>query len=191
MKCLRILLRGMSHFSSPRRCISAGAASVRSATQDEPNQPGSTQSVDILFDGGRSTAAGRQHERPIPEISADGWRKFSALACLAPFVGPSPTRVRDAFWATTSICALVHRYIWAVRAFPDEAVIGAIPSDDSGAATEKCGGRRLEPSLWGYRPVYRRSYDPQRGMGEGGPGRRSASCRRINVSAVIAKRKLS
>ena len=117
MKRLRTLLRGVSHFSSPRRCISAGAASVRSATQDESNQPGSTQSVDILFDGGRSTAAGRQHERPIPEISADGWRKFSARSHASRPSGPSPTRVRDAFLATTSICVLVHRYFGRFERF--------------------------------------------------------------------------
>jgi len=129
----------MSHFSSPRRCISAGAASVRSATQDEPNQPGSTQSVEILFDGGRSTAAGRQHERPIPEISADGWRKFSARSHASRPSGPSPTRVRDAFLATTSICVLVHRYFGRFERFRTRAVVGATPSDDGGAAMEKCG----------------------------------------------------
>src|SRR6266404_4018311 len=51
MKCLRTLLRGMSHFSSPRRSTGRGAPSVRSSTQCESNQPGLAQSVDILFDG--------------------------------------------------------------------------------------------------------------------------------------------
>src|SRR5258708_21255731 len=34
--------------------------------------------------------------------------------------GPGPTRVRSAFLGTISIDVLLHRYIWAVRAFPDE-----------------------------------------------------------------------
>jgi len=190
MKRLRTLLRGVSHFSSPRRCISAGAASVRSATQDEPNQPGSTQSVDILFDGGRSTAAGRQHERPIPEISADGWRKFSArLACLAPFRAQSDARKRCVFGDDKHLCPCASLF-WAVRAFPDE---GCYRRDTERRRRGRHGEMRsrLEPGPLGYRLVYRRSYDPRRGMGEGGPGRRSASCRRINVSAVIVKRKLS
>src|SRR5215467_4124342 len=39
MKCLRTLLRSMSHFSSPRRSTGRGAPSVKSSTQRESNQP--------------------------------------------------------------------------------------------------------------------------------------------------------
>jgi hypothetical protein len=56
MKCLWTLLRGMSHFNSPRKSIRAGLG--RSGHRLNVNQisAGSTQSVDILFDGVIATA---------------------------------------------------------------------------------------------------------------------------------------
>src|SRR6266481_6418333 len=71
MKCFRTLLRGMSHFSSPRRSISTGFRRSGPRLNRESNQPDVVQSVDILF-GGSHGGVGSNMKGQAPQISADG-----------------------------------------------------------------------------------------------------------------------
>ena len=150
----------MSHFSSPRRSIRVGLRRLGPRLKaNQINRARRNLWIFYLMVVAPPRRVGSMKDRS-PKSPQTARGKFIARSHASRTSGAgSDARKKRVFSNDKHRCPSASLYLGG-SSVSGRAVIGAIPSDDGGTATEKRGSRRLEPSLWGGgRLVYRRWHE--------------------------------